>query len=965
MTRNTDTTDDKEESESQSTAPDQVAIEGQLPLTAIDIESQKDITGGRGHSLRYLHKWFAARPTPAARLAILGSAYPGDIDSDELLKLMQVGPKSLDENIAEYVEEKFNENKSGRDSVDEHYGYPNPNTQTPTQTEIDKLHNKIKEGWGGELPTVLDPTSGRGIIPFEAVRYGFPTIANELNPVPALITKVALEYAPEIKSITPEINKWRDKIHKTAKDNIKEYYPTVDAGNQILNSAFTYIIGCNSCGGEIPLVDKWWLSKNHDSVIIPQYENGEVAFEHSKIQDAPDNFNPKGGPVSNADAECPHCGVITDSDEIRSRLHDNKFDYRVYGVNYETQDGERHYRAGGKVDRDGMRKSVERVESDFDMMDFLSEPIPSGAETNRLNERGIEQWRDMFTPRQLITHYELLQAFNEYKQDILETHSQEKAELILTILTFGASRLLQDQTRSVPWSYDRGYGNDMFTDNNYALKKTAGDNNLVAPRKGYNHTLDRIVDTYEEVASQCNKQNSSKAICGDAGNLSDNLEHDDDVDIAVVDPPYYSSIMYAELSDVFYVLQKQYLDDIHPELFDKKLTNKEDEAVANPSKFDNHPSDTSKKELADQYYENKMKGIFNEIHESLSDNGVMTVMFTHREMDAWDTLTSALIDSNFIITATHPVKTERKDRIGMRGSDSADSSIFITARKQANVESEKSKTLWNDIENRIHTVAKNEAEEIINSDYNISKTDTAIAAYGPTLEEFVREYPVVNKNGEELRPREALSEARQAVTSVLVEEYLNVNSIETIDSLTRWYILLWLIYENDTVLLDEARQIGMAADIDINDIKSETKIWGKSSGDLQLKGPDYRVQDIVRLENENAENPSTNAYPINPTKKTFQHVIDAIHSAIHVYDREGSDRALQWLKERNMDTETEFHVAIIALLETIPSGNDLYETLKKLVQGQTGEYLDIDLNTFVPTADPQTKATEWLEETDE
>jgi hypothetical protein len=66
-----------------------------------------------------------------------------------------------------------------------------------------------------------------------------------------------------------------------------------------------------------------------------------------------------------------------------------------------------------------------------------------------------------------------------------------------------------------------------------------------------------------------------------------------------------------------------------------------------------------------------------------------------------------------------------------------------------------------------------------------------------------------------------------------------------------------------------------------------------------------------------------------------------------------------------MDTETDFHVAIIALLETIPSGNDMYETLKKLVQGQTGEYLDIDLNTFVPTADPQAELTEWLEDTNE
>lgn len=76
---------DETESEEKET-PDKVAIEGKLPLTAIDIESQKDMKSGRYHPLRSLHKWFAARPTPAARLSVLASAYPGEIGSDDLLK---------------------------------------------------------------------------------------------------------------------------------------------------------------------------------------------------------------------------------------------------------------------------------------------------------------------------------------------------------------------------------------------------------------------------------------------------------------------------------------------------------------------------------------------------------------------------------------------------------------------------------------------------------------------------------------------------------------------------------------------------------------------------------------------------------------------------------------------------------------------------------------------------------------
>lgn len=42
--------------------------------------------------------------------------------------------------------------------------------------------------------TVLDPTAGGGSIPFEAVRLGLATVANDLNPVAALIEKATIEY---------------------------------------------------------------------------------------------------------------------------------------------------------------------------------------------------------------------------------------------------------------------------------------------------------------------------------------------------------------------------------------------------------------------------------------------------------------------------------------------------------------------------------------------------------------------------------------------------------------------------------------------------------------------------------------------------------------------------------------------------------------------------------------------------
>jgi len=951
-------TDETESTESE--APEKVAIEGKLPLTAIDIDSQKDMKSGRYHPLRSLHKWFAARPTPAARLAVLASAYPGDIDPDELLKLMQVGPKVMDEGISAYIESKFAESK-GSGTLDDHYGYPNPNTQSPTTSQKEKFHQTLRKAWGGKLPTVLDPTAGRGIIPFEAIRYGLPAKANELNPVPTLIMKAALEFAPEVGSLEPDIRKWRDKIHKEAKENIEPYYPTEGTGRRILNAAYTYLIKCDSCGGEIPLVKKWWLNKtaNGGDAIQPEYVDGSVEYNHIKVQEA-DEFDPTDGPVTRQSAECPHCGYPVQKEEIKSAIREGEFEYSVYGVNYETKTGERAFRGGSDIDKQGLQKAKQRVESDFNLLTFLATRVDVSSRSNDPSAYGMKEWRDIFTPRQLVVHYEYQQAFEKFSKEILEEFDRATAEALLVLLTFGASRSVNFNSRIAKWRDSRGYGGEMLADNTFPLKKMAVDNNLSAPRRGYINHTDHVIKSYEMLVSYLSESDSADLASMDAAKLSDRWEPES-VDIAVVDPPYYSSILYAELSDAFYVIQKEYLEDIYPEFFDSRLTNKESEAVAHPYRFEDIAENSqTKKELADDHYENKMNDIFSEIYTLLNSEGVMTLMFTHRDMDAWDTMTTALIEAGFTITATHPIKTEMSDRIAMQGSASAESSILLVGRKRDQSDMA-STTLWEDVQDDFYAVAEKEAEEILDSGYTISKTDTAIAAYGPTLQKFAEEYPVVTKKGEEVRPRKALNEARKAVTSILAERFLDTEGIDQLDPLTRWYILGWLIYENDTIPFDEANQLGVAAGVNIEDVKRPTKLW-RGGKEVELQKPDDRVQDIVMLRNDSVDDPSSRKYPVDPTDSRFTYTIDAIHAALHVYDREGAQSAWNWLTERNLKSDDGFEVAVTALLEVLPADEDMYDLLLDLISGQTGEYLDINVSHIdMSGVDRQTSLGEHTE----
>ena len=91
--------------------------------------------------------------------------------------------------------------------------------------------------------------------------------------------------------------------------------------------------------------------------------------------------------------------------------------------------------------------------------------------------------------------------------------------------------------------------------------------------------------------------------------------------------------MYGELSDFFYVWLKRTAGLLLPGLFTRQLADKDFEAVANKARF----ADTAgAAQLATRHYRDRMQAIFTEAERGLKADGIMTVMFTHKEAGAWD-----------------------------------------------------------------------------------------------------------------------------------------------------------------------------------------------------------------------------------------------------------------------------------------------------------------------------------------
>jgi adenine-specific DNA methylase len=66
--------------------------------------------------------------------------------------------------------------------------------EVENKATLDWFREELRKANGGRVPKVLDPFSGGGAIPLEAMRLGCDTTAADLNPVAWFILKCTLEY---------------------------------------------------------------------------------------------------------------------------------------------------------------------------------------------------------------------------------------------------------------------------------------------------------------------------------------------------------------------------------------------------------------------------------------------------------------------------------------------------------------------------------------------------------------------------------------------------------------------------------------------------------------------------------------------------------------------------------------------------------------------------------------------------
>ncbi len=926
-------------------------IEEWLPIAELSEECTRERRSMTAlPPIYYLHVWWARRPLVAARAAVMASLLPADTDRARFLHALGIhgDPVAAKQRIEIATRKGI---RLGADA----YGYPRAFSYSLSKDDRDWLVYEIRRSLSSQGHTVLDPTAGGGSIPFESLRIGTDVYANDINPVASLVEKLTFEVP--LRSGVDVLKYFKtigEKFVKLARERLSFLYPS-ERSEDIRPDGYLFArtLKCPYCGGIIPLSPNWRLAPDGTGVRLhPHTETDARICSFEIVHSARDQSE---GTVGGGRATCPFpdCGRVIEGDHVKDIAQTEGLGEQLYAVVYKqkiqtvTKSGKpgrdkwiRGYRAPEARDDvfDEVRTRLEGKLPYWEAMDMIPiEAIPEGNKTDEPRRYGATTWRDLFSPRQLYCHCTSVELFRTMLQEEQAKEGfGEIQKAAFAYLALALDKLRDYNSRMTRWITQREVMANTFDRHDFAFKWSYAEMAPLIVGLGYDWALEQVAKCLAELTALLNPDINIKALkkqeeapasfallsllngqkkskitlsCASA----DRLGHigDQCIDAVVMDPPYYDNVMYAELSDFFYVWLKRTAGYVYPELFTLPITDKEHEAVANPAKF---KGQKKAKDLAHQDYQERMAAIFRECYRVLKKDGILTLMFTHKATGAWDALTKGLLDAGFAITASWPINTEATGSLHIKDKAAANSTIFLACRPREEKDQEES--FWEELEPQVkrHVLQKLDAFKAA----GIGGIDLYLACFGPALELFSRNWPVTRgtprlhkETGKQRKlvemadpyavtPEDVLMTARSAVKDWAMRQILQAQRRAQMDPLLEWYVLAWSTFKAPQFPYDEAmnlaRVVGLELDKDIVGVVAE-----KKQSDIVLWDSETRAARA-------ALGPASGA----------NSMLDALHQAIRTAHAKTLQAAADQIRDYGLDKEPAFLDGLKALLEVLP-----------------------------------------------
>ena len=561
--------------------PDTRLIERWLPIAQIGVESTRERTPMTPYPApNRLHVWWARRPLVASRAAVLASLLPADADREKFLHMLGIHGDPVKTkrrlNAAKRANEKLGPNP---------YGYKRAFSYSPTSDDLHWVESVA--GSGSKRLTILDPTAGGGSIPLETHRLGHTAVANDMNPVAALILEATIEwpraYGSSLRARFEELTR---EFIRRSEPRYERVFPAEPEGVRIEGYLWARTVACPYCDGLVPLSPNWRLADDGTGVrLVPDCSRGPgsegrvCAFEivESVKEQLP-------GTVAHGDGHCPYpdCGRVIDGDEIKTQAQAGRMGEQLLAVAYKrrvetrTKSGKRGrdkwirgYRAPRPADDNSaeVRARLDEKLPEWEALDLVpSERFPEVSNDDRPIQYGMPLWRDLFSPRQLLCHGTSVEVFREMLDaDRAADQLDDTRRAAYGYLALALDKLLNYNSRMTRWIVKREVVAGTFDRHDFSFKWSYAEMAPLVTGLGYDWAFEETAKCIDELVALIQPATSAGPLLNaaegrvpdspsKAGPLTitckpgDSLDHinDESVDAVVMDPPYEKNVMYAE-----------------------------------------------------------------------------------------------------------------------------------------------------------------------------------------------------------------------------------------------------------------------------------------------------------------------------------------------------------------------------------------------------------------------------------
>ena len=806
---------------------DRRLIEDYLPLDALNAISAKEKKHPK-HPVTLVHYWPARRPTAASRAAIYAALAPAPNSDDE-----RAEAASFVARLAAFK--------------------PDPGIVEEAREHVRKAH-------GGRTPKVLDLFAGGGAIPLEAARLGCESHALDYNPVAHLIELCTLVYPQTFgPKLADDFKRWSDVVFERMRADVGDLYPAVQvpatedvakqaelfggAGDQSLTVgranpvAFIWVrtVPCRrpGCTAPVPLVRQAWLRKKGGVVAaVPEIEDGDRLGWRIVSGAAARDVSGQEEQTGAGQAVCVACNTPAPADYVKEMAVAGRMEESLAATVVDGQRSKLYLNPTTSTATpagDTIEKRLRALERELD----CERPHESlqGKLRDQLPNYGVRTYREMFTPRQLLVLFTLIKHIRKAHAEMLgEGAAADRARALATWFAMAFGRLVIAFNKFARWEPSVQCTLGAIGDRQ-ALKMLYdfSEINCFEDTAGcLPFALDREAYCIRELA-KVGVGNPSVVTRGNAEKL---FYDDETFDAVITDPPYYSSIYYADLSAFFYVWLKRIVGDLYPEHFTLPAPPKRREAVAQPSE---HGGDAAK---ANAHYQDLMRRSFAEARRVLKPGAPLVCVYAHRTTEGWATLIRALVDAGLTVTEAWPVQTESRGRVNALGAAALSDSIFFVARRRDDTATGRYEA---EVEPELHRIARERVTTLWAGGKGIGGADLLMAAVGAGLRAYTRFARVEYANGESVPAERYLREVEGVVLDVMLDEIFGLRgaAVGSVDPTTRFYILWRFTYRESSIEAGDAYVFCYPQGIEMD---GPDGLAGPSPSLVEKSGSKFRVR---------------------------------------------------------------------------------------------------------------------------